>query len=221
MIPTCLWYSRSCTRSRHPFGGGQLMVRSGHASSCRTRWHKYSRNWHPNSENWHLNESSLSDSLSLCCVYLCFTLSTRAAAKLLVLSPSCRLQVGQCSTRFLQDLQMMWPAASYSRWVPWENALTCGAAGDGEVPGYDQAHGTLHHWLKVPGRGAEAGDLLFVWGKYSSLIYIKCLFVYPGQLPLSWCAWSQSHPFQHNWYVMCFALTYIFFKNPGISFRNM
>ena len=42
--------------------------------------------------------------------YLCLTLSMSAAARLLVLSPSCLLQVGQCSTRPLQGLQIMWPA---------------------------------------------------------------------------------------------------------------
>lgn len=51
-------------------------------------------------------------------VYLCLTLSMRAAARLLVLSPSCRLHVGQCSTRLLQDLQIMWPAADcHQMWL--------------------------------------------------------------------------------------------------------
>ena len=39
--------------------------------------------------------------------HLCLTLSMRAAARLLVLSPSCLLQVGQWSTRALQLLQVM------------------------------------------------------------------------------------------------------------------
>ena len=102
----------SCTRSRQPLGGGQVMVRSGQTSSCRTSRLRYSRNWHPNSENWHLDEKiMILRFLTTISFYLCLTLSMSAAARLLVLSPSCRLQVGQCSTRLLQDLQMMWPAA--------------------------------------------------------------------------------------------------------------
>ena len=42
--------------------------------------------------------------------HLCLTLSMRAAARLLVLSLSCLLQVGQWSTLALQLLQRMWPA---------------------------------------------------------------------------------------------------------------
>ena len=42
--------------------------------------------------------------------YLCLTLSMRAAAMWLVLSPSCLLHVGQCSTLPLQGLHTMWPA---------------------------------------------------------------------------------------------------------------
>ena len=44
------------------------------------------------------------------CYYLCLTLSISAAARLLVLSPNCLLQVGQCSTLPRHDLQIIWPA---------------------------------------------------------------------------------------------------------------
>ena len=173
IIITDLWYSLSCTRSRQPLGGGQVMVRSGQTSSCRTSRLRYSRNWHPNSENWHLDEKiMILRFVTTIWVYLCLTLSMSAAARLLVLSPSWRLQVGQCSTRLLHDLQMMCPAADdHQMWlVTWAGStLTCGAAGDWQVSGNDQAHRALHHGLQVTGVGAMTRSRLRVvtWDNFT------------------------------------------------------
>ena len=180
-----LWYSLSCTRSRQPLGGGQVMVRSGQTSSCRTSRLRYSRNWHPNSENWHLDEKiMILRFVTTIWVYLCLTLSMSAAARLLVLSPSWRLQVGQCSTRLLHDLQMMCPAADdHQMWLEQGAHWPAGQLGIGRSRGMTRhtGHSTTDSrspaWGLWPGPDSGLSPGIISHNEWQHEIWIERSFV--------------------------------------------
>ena len=121
--------------------------------------------------------------------YLCLTLSMSAAARLLVLSPSCLLQVGQCSTRPLHQsevsTEVTWPGSTnHSSPAGAAHDVAGGAAGDGQGARDDEAHRALHHWLQVPVWWWVACCLWQLTGYWANLSV---------QL-LRWWAWLQIRP---------------------------